>query len=44
MKSVPAIKPLIWVGGCKKDLLAMPDEVQDLFGFALLSGSDQQEA
>jgi|SRR5271156_1043895 len=29
------IKPLIWVGGCKKDLLAMPDEVQDLFGFAL---------
>jgi phage-related protein len=30
-----AIKPLVWVGGCKKDLLAMPDEVQDLFGFAL---------
>ena len=29
------VKPLIWVGGCKKDLLAMPDEVQDLFGFAL---------
>ena len=29
------IKPLIWVGGCKKDLLAMPGEVQDLFGFAL---------
>jgi phage-related protein len=28
-------KPLIWIGGSKKDLLALPDEVQDLFGFAL---------
>jgi len=35
MKSASTIKPLIWVGGCKKDLLAMPDEVQDLFGYAL---------
>jgi phage-related protein len=32
-KSYP--KPLIWIGGSKKDLLALPDEVQDLFGFAL---------
>lgn len=35
MKKVQLIKPLIWVGGSKKDLLAMPEEVQDIFGFAL---------
>ncbi len=29
------LKPLIWVGGSKKDLLEMPSEVQDVFGFAL---------
>jgi phage-related protein len=28
-------KPLIWIGGSKRDLLALPDEVQDFFGFAL---------
>jgi phage-related protein len=28
-------RPLIWVGGSKKDLLEMPEEVQDIFGFAL---------
>jgi phage-related protein len=28
-------KPLLWVGSSKKDLLAMPDEVQDTFGYAL---------
>ncbi|MFB4392645.1 type II toxin-antitoxin system RelE/ParE family toxin [Pseudomonas sp. LS_2] len=28
-------KPLHWVGSSKKDLLAMPDDVQDVFGFAL---------
>ena len=28
-------KPLQWVGSAKKDLLAMPDDVQDVFGFAL---------
>jgi phage-related protein len=28
-------KPLRWVGSAKKDLLAMPDEVQQVFGFAL---------
>ena len=28
-------KPLLWVGSAKKDLLAMPDEVQDTFGYAL---------
>jgi phage-related protein len=29
------IKPLRWIGSAKKDLLAMPDEVQQVFGFAL---------
>lgn len=30
-----AFKPLHWVGSSKKDLLGMPDEVQQIFGFAL---------
>jgi len=30
-----ALKPLRWIGSAKKDLLAMPDEVQQGFGFAL---------
>jgi phage-related protein len=29
------IKPLRWIASSKKDLLAMPDEVQDTFGYAL---------
>jgi phage-related protein len=29
------IKPLQWVGSSKKDLLAMPNDVLDVFGFAL---------
>jgi phage-related protein len=29
------IKPLQWVGSSKKDLLAMPNDVIDVFGFAL---------
>ena len=28
-------KPLLWVGSAKKDLQAMPDEVQNSFGYAL---------
>jgi phage-related protein len=28
-------RPLRWIGSAKKDLLAMPDEVQQTFGFAL---------
>src|SRR5580704_18496619 len=35
MSNAPEIRPLFWVGGAKRDLLAMPDEVQDVFGFAL---------
>lgn len=30
-----ALRPLRWIGSAKKDLLAMPDEVKDVFGFAL---------
>lgn len=29
------IKPLRWVGSAKKDLSAMPEDVQDTFGYAL---------
>lgn len=28
-------KPLCWVASSKKDLMAMPEEVQDTFGYAL---------
>ena len=28
-------KPVKWVGSSKRDLLAMPDEVQDAFGYAI---------
>lgn len=28
-------KPLYWVGHARKDLQAMPEQVQDTFGFAL---------
>ncbi|PYV32587.1 MAG: addiction module toxin RelE [Acidobacteria bacterium] len=28
-------KPLYWVGGSKSDLLALPEEVVDVFGYAL---------
>jgi phage-related protein len=30
-----ALRELRWIGSAKKDLLAMPDEVQQGFGFAL---------
>jgi phage-related protein len=29
------IKLLMWVGSSKKDLMKMPNDVQDMFGFAL---------
>ena len=35
MGSGPSIKPLYWVGSSKKDLLALPEEVVDVFGYAL---------
>jgi phage-related protein len=33
MRQAP--RPLHWIGSAKKDLLAMPDQVQQSFGFAL---------
>lgn len=33
-------KPIFWVGSSKKDLVAMPDEVQDVFGYALHVAQD----
>lgn len=29
------MKPLHWVGSSKKDLQSLPDDVQDIFGYAL---------
>ncbi|AKG67821.1 TPA: type II toxin-antitoxin system RelE/ParE family toxin [Serratia fonticola] len=29
------MKPLYWVGSSKKDLQSLPEEVQDVFGYAL---------
>ncbi|MDC6409552.1 type II toxin-antitoxin system RelE/ParE family toxin [Xylella fastidiosa subsp. multiplex] len=29
------MKPLVWIASAKKDLMAMPDDVQDTFGYAL---------
>ena len=29
------MKPLFWVGSSKKDLQQLPEEVQDIFGYAL---------
>ena len=31
----PLLKPLLWVGSSKKDLLKMPDNVIDVMGYAL---------
>ena len=35
-----APKPLYWVASSKKDLAAMPEDVQDLFGYALHLAQD----
>lgn len=29
------MKPLHWVGSSKKDLQSLPDDIQDIFGYAL---------
>ena len=29
------MKPLYWVGSSKKDLQCLPEDVQDVFGYAL---------
>jgi len=37
-------KPLFWVGSSKRDVLELPDEVVDLFGYAPLPGVNGQKA
>jgi len=32
---VPPVKPLVWMGSSKKDLVALPASVVDVFGFGL---------
>lgn len=34
-KPLPASKPLYWVGGSRKEMQALPDDVQSVFGRAL---------
>ena len=31
----PKLKPLVWISSAKKDLLACPADVQQVFGYAL---------
>lgn len=35
MPTPPSLKSLSWVGSARKDLCAMPEDVQDTFGYAL---------
>ena len=35
MDDPPALKPLFWLGSSKRDLQALPDDVVDVFGYAL---------
>jgi phage-related protein len=35
MEQPPSLKPLHWVGSSKRDLLALPGEAVDVFGYAL---------
>ena len=35
MRNAPAAKPLYWVGSSKRDLMALPETVVDVFGYAL---------
>lgn len=34
-KTKPKARPIFWVASAKKDLEALPDDVQDTFGYAL---------
>ena len=35
MRNPPQVKPLYWVGSSKKDLLALPETVMHVLGYAL---------
>src|SRR5213596_1381067 len=37
-KSPPALKPMVWLASTKRDLMALPVEVIDTFGYALYLG------
>lgn len=32
---ISSLKPLYWLGSSKKDLMALPEDVKDVFGYAL---------
>ena len=34
-RASPPLKPLVWIASAKKDLLALPADVVDIFGYAL---------
>jgi phage-related protein len=40
MDRPPSLKPLFWVGSAKRDLLALPEPVVDLFGFAFFRAQE----
>ena len=40
MEEHPILKPIHWVGSSKRDLLALPAEVVDVFGYALYLAQD----
>jgi len=47
MSGSPPLKRLAWIASSKRDLMGMPGEVQDVFGYALYlaqSGSKHAEA
>ena len=35
MHNKPKIKPIAWIGSALKDMQALPEDVKDVFGFAL---------
>jgi phage-related protein len=35
MRNAPPVKPLYWLGSSKKDMMALPEIVVDVFGYAL---------
>src|SRR5438094_10566992 len=35
VKSPPELKPMVWLASTKRDLMALPEEVIDTFGYAL---------
>ena len=47
MSDEPSLKPVVWVGSSRKDLRALPEPVQDHFGYALYfaqRGSQHRDA